>query len=483
MKKIRYSSKMNALFALLIVLVLGIAFFFNAVTLVLSNRYPLSIDLNANAAYEIGEETRAMLEGLTEEVVIYVLATEDMFDGSAYTIQARSILNQYPKYSRYVTLQYVDSAQDPSVAARFADLTLSEGDILVTAKDNVQQILLSNLFNYTYSATTGGLVIESSRAEEAVTSAIANVLSDHTVRLGVLTGNGVKDMSVLVSLLRDNGYEVEEISLLTGDFSQYDGLMLFAPTVDLSEDVLVRLDEFLYNGGEYGKTLLYTADATQAELPNTETFLREWGVVVGDGAVFETTAERTYGYQPYYPVVAYAEEELSGKLKDQNTPFLSPLAKPLRLLFSARDTRYTQELLSFYETAGVRPSDADDQFTASQAEIWGPMPAMVLASVRVYGTSGVTQSQSNLLVSASTEAFSSTALQNSSVSNMEYLLNLFNDLFEREDAVKIESKSLSKATLGVTTQQANFLGALLAGVIPGLILVAGIVVFLVRRYK
>ena len=106
MKKIRYSSKMNALFALLIVLVLGIAFFFNAVTLVLSNRYPLSIDLNANAAYEIGEETRAMLEGLTEEVVIYVLATEDMFDGSAYTIQARSILNQYPKYSRYVTLQY-----------------------------------------------------------------------------------------------------------------------------------------------------------------------------------------------------------------------------------------------------------------------------------------------------------------------------------------------------------------------------------------
>ena len=42
--------KMNALFALLIALLFVAVFLLNAVALVLSNRYPLSVDLTANAA-------------------------------------------------------------------------------------------------------------------------------------------------------------------------------------------------------------------------------------------------------------------------------------------------------------------------------------------------------------------------------------------------------------------------------------------------
>ena len=57
--------KMNALFALLIALLFVAVFLLNAVALVLSNRYPLSVDLTANAAYEIGEETKAVLATLT----------------------------------------------------------------------------------------------------------------------------------------------------------------------------------------------------------------------------------------------------------------------------------------------------------------------------------------------------------------------------------------------------------------------------------
>lgn len=482
MKKMRTSSKMNALFALLVVLVIAATFMFNAVTLVLSNYYPLSVDLNENAAYMIGDETRRLLDSLTGDVTVYVLAQEGSFDGNAYLVQARNILNQYPKYSRHITLEYIDYFADPSIAARFSDLSLAEGNVLVCANDKVRQIALADLFNYTYSAS-GEPVIASSRAEETLSSAILNVLSDHIVRLGVLSGNGVSDMATFTKLLADNNYEVESVNLVGGEFSAYDGLMLFAPTVDLAEDVLDKLDAFLYNGGEYGKRLVVTADVAQPVLPNLEAFLNEWGVRLGSGAVFETKSERTYSYQPYYPLTDYTDTERAAKLKDAGSLFLAPLSREMDTVFASRDNRYTETLLSFGESAGVRPADAPENFTAADADTWGPMPALVLSSVRILGNTGVTQKRSDILVSGSTRCLSAEALQNSSLSNSEYILNLFGELFERDDTVNIEAKSLAKATMGVTTAQSRTLGIVLAGVLPAAILALGIVIWLMRRYR
>jgi ABC-2 type transport system permease protein len=484
MKKIKFSVKMNLLFACLIVLVIAIAFFFNAITLVLSNRYPLAVDLTANAAYGISDETKGFLAGLSQDVGLYVLADEGSFAGDSYLIQTKNILGLFPKYSRRIALRYVDYTNDPTFAAGYPDLTLTAGDILVTCGDKVRQIKLNNMFNYTYSASSANnLAVSSSRAEEALASAILFVTEGVQVRLAVLTGNGVQDMPVFTSLLSDNNYIMEQVSVATGTLDGYDGCLLIAPAYDLSGDALDKLDAFLYNSGEYGKTLFYCADVSQPALPNLDAFLAEWGVTVDDGAVFETTAAHSYSNQPYYPIAAYTDSKYSAMLKDTNTPFLMPLARPLGTLFDARDDRYTETLLSFYDTAGVRPSNADNTFRASQATRHGPFPAMVLASRKILDTTGFTKFRSNILVSASSGMLSSTSLQNSSVSNSEYLLAMFGDIFQREIRVSIQPRSLSASVLGVTTSQAASLGIILCGVIPGLILLAGIAVWLTRRFR
>ena len=197
MKKM--AKKLNALFALIILLLIVAVLLLNAVALVLSNRYPLSADLTANSAYEIGDETKAVLDALTGDVTIDVLAGEDSFAGDPYLVQAKHILDQYPRYSSRVTLRYVDYASDPSYAAGHADLTLSEGDVIVSANEHVKQISLTSMFNYAYTAS-GSLTVESSRAEEAVTGAILNVFSGEDVMIGVLTGNGEQDMASFTAL-------------------------------------------------------------------------------------------------------------------------------------------------------------------------------------------------------------------------------------------------------------------------------------------
>jgi len=378
------SRQRQALFWAWLILWLAGVFLVNVVALQLGERFSLSLDLTANAAYKVGEETKAVLRNLQKDVQIYVLGAPDRFQGAAYLLQAQRIMEQYPRYSDRVKLSYVDYVLDPTFASRYPNLTLSQGDILVECGDRVKQVRLSELFNYTYSQT-GLLAVESSRAEEALTSAILYVISDDHVRVAVLKGNGTADKSAFTRLLSNNNYEVVEVNLTLDELdSSYDLALLLAPQADLSEEAIRKLEAFLDNNGAYGKTLFYTADVTQPPLPNLEMFLKEWGILVGDGAVFETTAARTYRYQPYYPAAEYVDETYRNKLMDPSSPVLMPLARPLELVFKAKDRITNEVLLQFSATSAVRPSDAGKNFSPNQAKQRGPFPALVLSSKRLY---------------------------------------------------------------------------------------------------
>ena len=143
----RVGKKMNLVFALLIVLLIAAVVLLNAVALVLANRYPLSLDLTANAAYEIGSDTKTILEGLSDDVTIDVLSDENAFSQDAYLMQAKRILDQYPRYSERVKLRYIDYAADPSYAASHPDLTLADSDVIVSANGRVKQVALTSRFN------------------------------------------------------------------------------------------------------------------------------------------------------------------------------------------------------------------------------------------------------------------------------------------------------------------------------------------------
>jgi hypothetical protein len=472
--------KINLIFALLAAMLIACAFFINGIVLLLSNRYSLYVDFTANAAYKIGEDTIALLARVEEPVEVFVFSAEDAFSGNNYLNQAKRVMQQYPRYSDNMSLTFVDYVSNPAFTAGFPDLALSQGDVIVRCGGKIKHIKLNNLFNYAYTAD-GNLVIESSRTEETLDSAILNVTGDALPKIAVLKGNGVAEAALFTALLADNNYELTEAGLAADPLDAFDAALLFAPMDDLSEGVLRRLDAFLYNNGNYGKTLFYAASAAQGAMPNLDAFLAEWGAAFLNGAVFETKAERTYQYQPFYPLADYTDTRYSGMLRDVNTPFLMPLSRPMTLLFEAKDGYYAETLLSFGESSGVRPVNAGEDFSAESAEVTGPLPALVLSSYTPQPQNSVFRS--HVVISSSVNIFDSMALHNTSLTNSEYLLTLFADLLGKDTALNIQPKSLSGKTLGITSAQATRLGVLLAGVLPFAILCAGMVVWLARRYK
>ncbi|NLX82740.1 MAG: hypothetical protein GXZ04_02860 [Clostridiales bacterium] len=470
----------SALFLITAVLAILLTVFVNGIFLILSNRYNLQLDLTSSAVYQLDEDSMALLHSLKEDVSIKVLAKEDSFEGNPYLIQARSILYQYERQSPRVHLEFIDYIKNPGFAAGYPELSLAPGNILISSGDNLRQLTLNELFNYAPSpGSASGTAVVSSRAQEAISSALLQVASGRVMQAALLTGADTAQAPALHSLLRDNNYQVSQVNLTTGTLDAFDLCILLSPMVDLSLQTLEKLDAFLYNGGAYQRTLIITQDASQPHLPNLAAYLKEWGVSPIDGAVFETSASRTFSMQPFYPLSQYTDETMRDKLRDSQVPLLLPRARPFTLLFSSRDFQHTKELLRFSDTSGVRPSQAGSDFDPAKAELKGPLPALALLTRQ----SKDRQARSSIILSSSTAMLEAKLLQNPQLANAEYLLKLLDEQAGREQVMHIRPVSLASAHLGVNSSTARWLGILLIAVLPGLLLLMGVGIFLYRRHQ
>ena len=214
-------------------------------------------------------------------------------------------------------------------------------------------------------------------------------------------------------------------------------------------------------------------------------FGAEWGVAVGDGLVFETDASRVYSTQPFYAVADYVSETYAGLIPDTGAPMLVPVSRPLEVLFAQQESCYTETLLQFGASSGVRPAGAPEGFTAADAVQRGPLPALVLSSRRTLDPSnaGRVLAQSCVLTCGSVELLADYAVGAAAFANGKYLTGLVNQLCEHGDAPTITPKQIVGSALNLTQQQADTMGYFFVLAVPAAVLALGIVVWLRRRHR
>lgn len=457
-----------------------LALLFNMMFMLLGERVNLRIDLTENKIFAIDKQTKDILKDFNADVVIKVLAKEDVFAStSVYNAQANEVIKQFAQAGPSIDVEYVDFISDPSIATKYPDLQIKYGDLVMVYKDKVHLIPTEDLFNYTYNQQ-GQPVIASSKAEETLLSGLLAITSDKKIKVAVLSGHSEYTMQDFEDLLTKNNYEVYTTNLIAGELQEgTDVVLLFAPKVDLSEVELTKLDSFLENDGNYGKTLMYTGDPGQLSFNNLGVFLREWGIDVQSGSVFETDENRVYNYQPFYGIVDYVDLEFADKLLSSTVPMLAPLSRPLEVIFEMRNNYSTRVLAQFGKTSGVRPEDAPENFTAAMATRRGPIPALVLATRRSDGTANAKASY--LLVSGSTAIIDTFALTNASFSNSEYLLNVLNTTTNKDQGLRILPKKIVGSALNLTKYQVNLIGSLFVFVGPLVMVILAVVIYLKRK--
>ena len=131
-------------------------------------------------------------------------------------------------------------------------------------------------------------------------------------------------------------------------------------------------------------------------------------------------------------------------------------------------------ILATNETCVRKPADAGEDWDYSRDDLQSYQVALA-------GVKSNEQSKSQVVAFASMELFG--YISEPVLNNGNLVLNVFNQISNRQSSVQVAAKSLTASTLGVTSLQATLLLIVFIVLVPGIVLIIGIVTGLRRRYR
>ncbi len=488
-RKMKYGGAATAV----TVVVIAVVVLVNVVLGVLSDRINMSVDITPNGTFEISQETIDYLATVNEPVEIVCMSDELEFSTSNYVYfkQAYEVLKKYTIYSDNISLKFVDMTKDPTYANKYSELykgNISEYSIVVSTDKRIKVISIQDLYNVEMDYNTYSQKITSSKAEQELTSAIMYVTDPsplNAVMFNSETGGSCYDN--VYDMLVSNGYNVSEINPLVDDIPEdTDIIAICAPTNDYDEETVQKIYDFLDNGGQLGKNLIYVADYTQNSTTNIDSLLAEWGIKIGDGVVGDSNTSNTASSSQFVIGNYINTEEdnyYDDNVSDTSLPVLSYYSRPIELLFDQKDNRLTYPLVTTDDTAFVYTEDMQSEVENGTFDPeTGSYTTMAVARKYVFNSD-------NEAVYSSVLAVGSSYMLDSSITgatyynNGDYFISALNTLTGKTSGISIVAKDLTSTTFDMDQATYNTCFIVFVILIPLAVLVIGIVVYVRRRHK
>ncbi len=445
-------------------IVLAICIALNVLTGLLptsSTRY----DISASKLYSVTSSTKAVLSGLEDDITIYWI-TQAGQENSVI----ENLLDKYESLSDHITVEVKNPDVYPTFAAQYTDETVYNNSLIVVCGDKSRYIAYDDIYVQELDYTTYSASY-SFDGEGKLTSAIDYVTRDELPQLYRLTGHGEADLSEAFSdqLTKDN-IEVKDFSLLSenGVPEDADGVLIYAPASDISEEEVTLLQSYVSCGG---KLLVLAGPTENGMLTNLYGLLESCGVTTVDGVVVESdSAHYSFGY-PYLLLPDMASSDLTDTLISEGYNVVLPIAQGLTVADNASGvtTLLTTSDAAFSKAAGYAMTTVDKE----DGDTDGPF---ALAVEITDGSGEIIWFASSLLVEDTYNSMSSGA-------NLNMVMNALSALIGEQDSLSIRSKSLSYNYLTISESDASVIKTLLIGVIPLCFVGAGIYAVIKRRSK
>ena len=487
----------------------------------LSERFTgFNIDMTSDSEYTISEKNKEYIKKINKPIEIVVTCTEDYYlneyissvsqtytdsSGGKYFKQTVALLKNYHKINSNITVKFLDSSKPDfnEYADKYSDSNLSYGDIVVDytykggdgkEKTNYKVITFDDVYEIgTDSSGSSTGVISGSNLETSVTSALYYVIQENKNKIALITGYGSANVSDYVKTLATAGYDYEEISDLNVDSIPKDAkmIMLAAPTVDLSQSDIKKLDEFLLgkagdNDFAYGTTFIYFASSVQSNLPNLDAFLEDWGIGFEQGTVYETNSSNCGASNTDVRFDLNTDDaKRLGFVDELNSSYyyMADNNRPMKLLFDQKSKYNTYNILKTTDSCVVRPYKVPDDWNASD-ENTASFSEIALSRYVTEDTKKDAARFSNVISVASTDFIGSNALTVDYNANIRQLLSVINGCAGRgTETYDVETRVIDYTKFEPTDVQSNTVKIATKYVVPIAIAVLGIVLFVIRKRR
>lgn len=486
----------TAVFVVVVILV-------NVVVSLLSERFPsMNMDLTVNQVNTLSEEALDVAKNeVNYDTTLYLVLTDSWVDyaaGYGYPYSSlTSLADKLAEANSKIKVEKIDLEKNPTFANRYANENISNGCVVVESEKRSRVLGISDLFPAETNQQTGSSSVYNN-VDASLASAIKQVNLEEVPVVAIATGHDellTSQLESLTAFFEDNAFEVKQFNILTEDVPENTQLLFLpTPNTDYTDEELSKLDAFLANEeSTKSRTLLFTSNPGQADLPKLNAFLAEWGIGYDPtSVVMESDSSRYLFNSPLYYISDKVVDEEAGVdvIEGDYSLLLTPSSVPVEQLFEANNSIVTYPILTTSESAYLQKTEdlsdkttEDVQADAENADKKAYYTGMVARKALDTTGSG---NYANVIVLGSSAMITSTYLNTNTFSNGSYFSNVVKyatNTTDTDNTVYSPKTEAATYDMTATTSVVNFLGlGLFTITIPVVILLAGLVIYFKRRH-
>ncbi len=458
-----------------VLIVLGIIVAINYVLARQNKRW----DLTAAGQYSLSDQTRKVLQGLTEPIKVIVFAREDEFP------RYRDRLEEYEYRSSQVSVEYVDVDKQPLLAKQYE--VQSYGTIVFDYQGRIERVV--------------------SDAEQELTNGLIKVVEGQQRIAYFVQGHGEKDpngterngYSALRDALKLDNFTVNTFVLAQeGKIPDDASVVIVAgPTTDLLPGEIDALRGYLERGGK-ALVLLDPAESDNAPgLTHTIALLKDWGIEVGTDVVVDVSGVgQLLGTDASVPVAAtYPAHAITDRF---NLLTAYPLARSVKPISGGSNGRVAQTFVetssrSWAESSLAELAKGEVALNAEEGDTAGPISIAAAVSVPVPKSEpsastdqkkdetaeDAPQLETRVAVFGDSDFASNAAV--GIQGNRDLVLNAISWLALQENLISIRPREPDDRRITLTADQQFRVQLLSIFLIPGVVLGLGIYTWWRRR--
>lgn len=435
-------------------------------------------DTTANSIYTISPETEAFLGRLDTDVTLYYVCQS----GTENT-HISAFIERYAAVSDRIKTVTVDPVREPDFLAKYDAESLSNFSVIAVSDKRSRAVDAADMYYYyneqigrysreeyqQFAAYYGAYLsqypfTEYFDGDNLITGAVEYVTAEHVPTVYVLEGHNEAELTEMVKtgIFSYAGIDSRTLNIAIDDIpDDADVIFINAPGNDLTAEEAEKLIAFYENGG---KIALITASGSD-KLVNLAKVTEAAGMKSVPGTVSEGDSSRAHSRnaQYIYPSVNQSHDSTGVYVSiasRNNVTVLAPFCHGIELVPDSGSVA----LLTTSSSA----------FTSENSE----KAQYVLAAAAEKGNGRFAWIASDYFLN-------DTFVNGTNGGNYYFFSSVFSWMqSEFKSTLKeVAAVDMSDPVLTVTEQSANLFGTVLIFVIPGLLIGAGLAIWIVRRRK